>query len=152
MAKAYVLSNDYSHYEELKATYPESERPAALSDLLTEMEQARHLPFGYVQILVDENLQDKLMDYCQSHPEEILSLYKHLDQRFVAQMNDLFLQVLRAHARNASKRGAYQHVGQQLKAYAKACGKEKANLLRQELLRTYPRKPAFLEELNMLRF
>ena len=152
LAKQSVLSHSIAHYEELRSTYAESEWPAVLQELLTELAKKPLRSETYVSILARENLQDELMAHCRRYPAEILSLHRHFDQLYSAQVNDLFLLVLRSRANSASHRGAYRHVCQDLRTYAKACGKENAERLKQELQNTYRRRPAFLDELSSLRF
>ncbi len=152
LAHASILGDDCSRLEDLKTTYGQEEWPQALSDLLTEMEQTRHLSSCYLQIVISENLQDKLIAYCQRHPYEILRLYKHFDQRFAEQVGNLFVSVLRNQASSAQSRSHYKAVCHNLKEYSSVCGKEEAELLRRELQQAYPRKRAFQEELRLLRF
>lgn len=151
IARKHVLAGQFTLYADLRSTYADSEWPAALDGLLAEFESERFRSATYVKILIRENLQDKLLAHCRQNPEQIISLYSHFDQSYAAQVNDLFLTTLRAHAKLANSRSKYWRVCQELQTYRKACGAENAARLVQELQDTYRRRPAFLDELSRLR-
>ncbi len=150
LARMFVLDNEYDFYEELKNSYTAEEWGKILPELLAEMEAERYPSDTHVQILIRENLQDKLLEHCNRFPDKIFRLYRHFDPRYAAQINGLFLSALQKQAQSSDNRSNYRRVCENIKTYQKACGKKNADALIQELTAQYRRKPAFLEELSRL--
>ncbi|MHB1152943.1 MAG: SWIM zinc finger family protein [Eubacteriales bacterium] len=151
LARLFILDNRFEFYEELKNSYTDDEWTNILPELLEDMECMQYLPDVYEHILCIENFQEKLMYFCDRYPEKIFSLYRNFDKCYNEQINRLFITVIQDHAKIASDRSNYKSICKEIRVYKKACGKAKAAVLKHELIDSYRRKPAFLDELKKIK-
>ncbi len=151
LARLFILDNRFEFYEELKNSYSDDEWTNILPELLEDMECMQYLPGIYEHILCVENFQEKLMYYCDRYPDKIFSLYRSFDKCYSEQINRLFISVIQDHAKIASDRSNYKSICKEIRVYKKACGKAKAVVLKHELIDSYRRKSAFLDELKKIK-
>lgn len=150
LALELVNDGDYDYYGKLKALYPPSQWPAMLETILDEFQKRRYLPGIYVQILIEEDLPGHILGYCRREPAAILKLYEYLLPDYVDDVNALFRSYIERAAREADQRSKYKQICSLIKIYKKACGDLAARRIIEDMRRTYPRRPAFLDELGKI--
>ena len=150
LARGFVYAGEFHYYPKLKELYPPSQWPGILAAILTEFEKRSYLPDVYVQILIEENLVEHLLRYCQRNPAAILKLYEYLLPDYLNETRALFQAHIDRAAREADQRSKYKQVCAMIKTYKKACGELAARSMITELCRSYPRRPAFLDELGRI--
>jgi hypothetical protein len=151
LALMLTLGGDFSYYQKLKTLYLVEEWPDVLQNILEKLEKSSHKYGVYIQICIHEHLQEKLLAYCRENHSSAVELYPHLIPKFSDELNEIFMAYIRQEAIRASNRHEYKAVTGIIKHQVKACGKEKAKFIIAELLAAYPRRPAFIDELNKIK-
>jgi hypothetical protein len=149
VAHELAIQGDFTYYQKLKASY----EPKEWGQVYPDIHQALSLHSGYyantyTAALIEEREFDKLLAYVQKIPQRILDFYRQLLPLYQEQVYELFRQLILAGAANASSRSHYKNVCSHLRLLIKIGGKKIAADLVEQLLRQYPRKPAFRQELQ----
>jgi hypothetical protein len=152
LAKEFLLGNDYSYYEKLKKLYEPNEWPEELTDLLARFQKQNRLSETYLSIIKEEHLTTHILDYCNHQVSAITELYPYLKESHLDEINRLFNEYILKAAEEASDRKKYKRVTSIIKKYSKVCGAAQPIVLIDELKETYKRRPAFVDELNIVRF
>ena len=147
---AFLYKNDYTYYSRLKALYKQDEWKEILPVILETFEKQTYLPNAYIEILKEEKLNDKLIEYCKRNVSSIKNLYPQLVKDYFNEVNELFQSYIQLEAEQSNNRSKYQHVCSQIKLYKKVCGDDNAQLMIDQLKQKYPRRPAFLDELGRI--
>jgi hypothetical protein len=150
LATHFSLGGDFNYFLKLKALYHPGEWQPVLEGLLRKMESGKGGHKNYVQILIHEHLQERILNYCRKAHSEIKRLYPHLLPEYRDDVDALFLEYIRYCAKAASSRGAYHTVCEIISEYKKACGPAQADSIIAELREQHPRQPAFLDELKRI--
>ena len=103
---------------------------------------------AYVKILIAEGLKPRIMEYCRKNPRAVTELYEHIVPGYKDEVQKLFAELIRNNAARASNRAGYHDVCGIIKHFRKACGKTPASEIISELLETYKKRPAFVDELK----
>ena len=148
LARDFVLKGEFAYFKNLKALYEESEWHAILQDVLADLYNNKSWRM-YVDILVHEKLKLQLLDYCKSDYREIERLYLHLLPEYEKDVEEIFIELIRHRASNATTRSDYQKVCKSIHKYKGACGNN-ANAICEELAVQYSNRPAFLDELSKI--
>ncbi len=147
-----VLDGDYTFYLLVKETYASSEWSPIYESLMRKFDERGTGGTVYTQILISEQDTSRLLKYVSREPSRIEQYYRHLVPQHLAEVTALFLSHIRESAERSSNRSAYRGVCRIIIMLYKAGGRNEARKITQELLETYPRKPAFREELLSLQF
>jgi hypothetical protein len=142
--------NEYKDYERLKKLYGSDDWPAVFEKLLAELGKG-HSRGLYLTIITEEELEDRILDYAKAKPPSIIELYPYLIENHLSEVNSLFLKMIMRDAENASDRNNYKAVCKDIKKYKKACGETNSRKLIDELMSKFPRRPAFLDELQKIK-
>jgi len=118
-----------------------------LNELLSVLKNSRERNI-YVDILVHEKKKYHLLEYCETYISAVVKLYSHLLPEYIFEVEMLFLEYIRKEAERASERKGYGDVCEIIKHYKKACGSQKANEIKDELIQRYSKRPAFVDELR----
>ena len=143
-----LLNGDFDYYAKLKAAYRTDEWPCVLQEIL-EITEGKDQTGIYVNILIQEKLKTRLLEYCKKNIFSITLYYEHLLPEYKEDVGMIFVKLINERAARASERKAYKDVCGLIKQYKKACGNT-AYIIRDELEKTYNRRPAFLDELSKL--
>lgn len=146
----FLLRDEFEYYAKLKKLYEPNEWEKVLKQLIKTFEKQSQLPSAYVDILIEENMKAKLLEYCKSHISSIRNLYPHLVDDYFAEVNQMFVEFIERNAGQARDRKAYKHVCSLIKIYKQACGDSPAYTLIDQLKQKYKRRPAFVDELGKL--
>jgi polyhydroxyalkanoate synthesis regulator phasin len=141
---------EYKDYERLKNLYSTEEWQEVFEQLLTELGNG-HSRGLYLTIITEEKLEDRILEYATAKPSSIIELYPYLIDNHLSEVNNLFVDMIMYGAENASERRLYKQVCKDIKKYKKACGETNSRKLIEELMSKYPRRPAFLDELQKIK-
>jgi hypothetical protein len=150
LARAFVLDGEFEYYEKLKNLYTKAEWADVLAGLIEKLEKARDALKIYIDICIHERFLERLLAVCQKQPYYLTALYPHLVPQYAAELSPVFSASVRKSAGTADNRSNYQEVCKLIRHYMKACGKQDANKLIEELRETYRRRPAFIDELGKI--
>jgi hypothetical protein len=151
LAYELILSNDFSYYLKLKELYNRDEWEEILNTLLEVLEKDHYQSPVYLRVLKQENLTDRLLNYCSRYKSYISELYPYIIESHLDDVVRLFREYIESEARESSDRRGYKNVCKIIKTYKKACGVIHSHKLIGELIQTYPRRPAFVDELEKIR-
>lgn len=144
----FLYNNQFTYYYALKDSFPPEEWDRILTEILKTFEVMDYLPAAYVEILKEEKLLEKMLQYCQSYPQEIQALYPYLKDEFFDETDALYQQYIKAEASQASNRKKYWNVCQLIKTYQNIFGDLYTENLVHELKNNFHKRPAFLDELE----
>ncbi|GMO56296.1 MAG: hypothetical protein Ta2A_01400 [Treponemataceae bacterium] len=155
LAAQFTLQGDFDYFLKLKALYQSDKGQSAdwqsvLDDLLQTMESGKRYFNNYIEILIHEHLQERILKHCKKASAAIKRLYPHLLPEYLDDVDALLLQCIREDAKRASSREMYRSVCEIIRDYKKACGKTRAGSIIAELQEQHPRQPAFLDELRKI--
>ncbi|MDR1705843.1 MAG: SWIM zinc finger domain-containing protein, partial [Clostridiales bacterium] len=146
LAEEFLKGGSFEYYEKFKAIYTAGEWPGILNRLLDDLEKNPH--GAYTKILIQEDLKPRLLLYCHKYLNTLPQLYKHLLPDYKSEVGEMFKKIIAAQAGRASNRRDYKDVCGVIKHYGTACGKAAAKEIKLALMEKYPRRPAFIDELN----
>lgn len=148
LSEELVLSGDELYYQKLKALYSAAEWPAVLERLYEVLEGGDYIAPIYVHILIVERQTAKIAAYCRDHIYAITYLYRYLQPDYEKDVEAIFAAYIREEAANAADLNQYGKVCGLIRKYKKACGLEAARTIIAELKERYPRRTAFMRELE----
>jgi hypothetical protein len=146
LAEEFLKGGSFEHYKKLKSLYTADGWPGVLKRLLDDLEKNPH--GVYTKILIHEDLKPRLLSYCQKYLQTLTQLYEHLLPDYKSEVGEMFKKIIDAQAGRASNRRDYKDVCGVIKHYGTACGKAAAKEIKLTLMEKYPRRPAFIDELN----
>jgi len=149
LAYEFVLDGKFEYFLKLKKLYRFDEWEKILQNLLSVLKNSRSQNI-YVDILVHEEKKQLLLEYCEKYMSAVVKLYSHLLPEYIFEVEMIFLEYIRKEAGSASDRKGYNSVCEIIKHLNKACGSQKANELKTELLQKYAKRPAFVDELKKI--
>ena len=150
LAMEFVLNGDCEYFKKLKALYADDEWPNVLQNILEQAKDNNRNDI-YAKIVIHENLKLRLLEYCKKNIHTIVAHYMHLLPDYQNDISMIFVKYITECAEHADNRRRYHEIGKLIKLHKKACGNAEAYALRDELTAKYPRRPAFLDELNKIK-
>ncbi|PFT73938.1 hypothetical protein COK81_31175, partial [Bacillus thuringiensis] len=147
---AFVLEDDFSYYEKLKALYDPSSWLEIREHILATFESTSYRSYMYESILLLERLLDKLVVYCQKHPATILHLYESLLPDYPSETHQIFITHLQNLAQVAQNRKMYNNICQIIQTYRRVGDEKLVQTFIEQLKQTYHNRPAFLDELGKI--
>jgi hypothetical protein len=151
LALEFVYGNKDEFYSILKDLYTDEEWKHVLGEIVETFEKMSYQPEIYVNMLIVENLDSNLLDYCRKHKSRIVSLYQHLLEKYPDEVNEIFKEYIENTANEANERRKYKEVCKIISTYKQACGTKKADELVVGLKKQHIRRPAFLDELEKVK-
>ncbi len=151
LAYGFIMKGEFTYYTKLKNLYPAEQWQIILENILNEFEKSTYQREVYIQILIEENLTERILHYCQRNPQSVIQLHKYLVKDYMGELNDLFVTLIRTTAKEVSNRSGYKKVCGVIKLYQKVCGDISAHRIISEMKQSYPRRPAFLDELAKIK-
>lgn len=148
LARAFLLDGDFKYYAWLKQSYTTAEWADALAPLLVDLETKRFGGRVYEQVLIAEELWDKLMTHVERTPARIFDLRGHLADRYADRVDAAFHSAIIDIATRAADRSAYYDLCLRIQVYGSVCGQRAADKIIRQLREKYPRKRAFMDELT----
>lgn len=147
----FVYGNKYEYYKKLKELYQAGEWEVVLQKILATFEKQKYLPSTYLEILKQENLTEKILNYCKRNPSSINELSGYLLQDYEDEVNNLYIRYIELEAEKSTDRKQYQKVCSIIKQYEKIAGTIRVQKLINTLTQKYRRRPAFIDELEKIK-
>ncbi|MEG0386306.1 MAG: SWIM zinc finger family protein [Solibacillus sp.] len=148
LAVQLLLSGDYNYYGEFKLLHSDQQWPQTLEQLLNQLQKASS-PL-YAKIIVQEQLPARILAYCKEQPVRVERYYSHINEHYYEEVCALFIDTINTNAKDVSDRKGYQEVCHSIKIMRAAGYIFEASQLITDLLQTYPKRRAFVDELQML--
>ena len=92
-----------------------------------------------------------MLHFCSRNLHTISDQAKWLLKEFPNETRDLYRQWLFEKAKDASNRSNYRQVCRKIQAYQKLFGDEYTSLIVETLVTSYPKRTAFLDELQKIK-
>ena len=144
----FLLSGDLKHLPKLKALYAKDGWDRALRPILDALRTK--LPQVYADVLAHENMQEELLKFCTEDKKSIRRYHAQLAGRYKKEVCGIFLNLIKEAAEPVGSRYQYQDVCNIIKEYGKVCNAD-VDALRNELIVTYSKRPAFKDELRKMK-
>ena len=145
------FKGNMAYYEKLKDLLQrQSQWELSYKPLLKACEENLH-ERQYMHILSQEREGALLLKLVQKHVSTVFTYGKELSQTHREEVKQLFLQQLKESAELANNRKFYQALCQKINIFSEAGYPHEAVDLINEFNQRYARKPAFVDELRMLR-
>jgi hypothetical protein len=129
--------------------YWEDEWPGVLENLLSILKSKRAYSV-YTTILKQENLFSLMLIFCTENLHELPQHVQWLKTKYPKETKDLYLQWLFEQANNATNRSNYRKVCREIQSFKKLFGDEATAVLVETLLKKYPYRTAFQDELGKI--
>ncbi|NRG45968.1 hypothetical protein HRF87_14555 [Bacillus sp. CRN 9] len=147
----FVLEGRSEMYQSLKELYKAREWKEKLEHLLNQLEQMNYIPAVYENILIEENLQERMLAYCDKDASKIKVLYPYIIDSYQGEVNQLFTRHIYEQADFARERKEYRGVCQIIKDYKKLFGSDYSKVMIHDLKVINRRRPAFVDELSKIK-
>jgi hypothetical protein len=147
----FLYKNEFSYYAKLKELYKPNEWERIEQDILIYFEKQSYIQSAYVDILLVEKLYGKLLEYCRRDISSIVYYYQYLLNDYFDEVNDIFKQYIERIAEQASDRKKYKSVCKVIKTYKKVFGDIRGKIIISQLIQSYNRRPAFVDELGKIK-
>ncbi|MBW9235140.1 hypothetical protein JQK62_23560, partial [Leptospira santarosai] len=133
----------------MKQLYPSDQWQDVLENLLSILSNKKK-DSTYVFILRQECLYERMLDYCRDNLHAIQQHAQWLNTEFPTETKVLYAQWLHTQAESASARPKYRQVCREIKTFKNLFGNDDTSLLVETLKLKYPKRTAFLDELNKI--
>lgn len=148
LAYQFLAGGDFDYYDWLKKSYSKEEWAGELDRLLAEMEAKLYGHRIYEQVLLAEQLWDRLMAHIEHMPSRVFSLYAHVANRYPERVDAAFYQEIIDMAQRSSDRSAYRELCARILTYGTVCGRASGERIVKQFREVYRRKPAMMDELR----
>ncbi|MGM9950830.1 MAG: SWIM zinc finger domain-containing protein [Lysinibacillus sp.] len=148
LAHELIRAGKTDYLAQLKALYSPEEWPLERDNLLNDVKKVNN-PV-YATLIVEERQTARILDYCKEYPARVETYYSHIYRDYYEETCSLFIDVITKAADFSSDRKAYQGVCRSIQTMRKAGYKVEANNLIEDLLQTYPKRRAFVDELKKI--
>lgn len=147
LAMHLVINGDYDYYPEVKILHADN-WATTLESLLNTLHKEESYLYG--KIIVEENQYKRILAYCQDEPMLIESYYTHIRAHYYEDVCALFIEYIETSAKQASDRTRYKDVCRIIKTMHEAGYQVESSHLINDLMQTYARRPAFVDELQKI--
>ena len=150
LAKELFLDGDFAFYRDLKELAADPEQ------LYIELKQDVQNGTGwkaaslFQSLIKEENDLSEMLMFVQKNPGYIEEYADKLIGQYEDEIQKIYKNSIESAASRASNRKGYQSICQMIRRYGKLIGKQHRQTIVDELRNSYPRKPAFLDELSKL--
>lgn len=152
LAADFAAEGDFGYYLKWKQTYEPAEWKTVYPRLLERLESGRGTHRDvYTRILVEEEENERLLAYVRERPTEVERFYPQLVDEYAEDVYRLFADVIARAASVAGTRKDYQRVCGTIRTLVRAGGRATAGVVVRTLLQQYARRPAFCEELRLVK-
>ncbi|WP_191559714.1 SWIM zinc finger family protein [Metabacillus idriensis] len=142
---------DLNYFFKLKDLYTEKEWPSVLDEILSGFDRKGSESEAYLKIIIEENQQERILQYCFKSPRTIGNLFAYIIDTYPDEVNSIFSDYILKYAAVTSNRNEYKKVCKEIKTYKKACGADNARSIIEDLKLKYKQRPAFLDELSKIK-
>jgi len=149
LSEKFLLEGEIAYYDAYLDSFPLSGHDAAANAILMKFEQKRLVNDTYIDILIREKKQEKLMALCEQRSSRIETLYPFLVDAFRERVNECFKRDIREYAAQTIDRRGYRRVCDIIKTFRNVFPQDSLYLIK-ELIINYSRRPAMVDELKKL--
>ncbi|MGE7675200.1 hypothetical protein ACQKMV_16735 [Lysinibacillus sp. NPDC094403] len=146
LALELLQKGEYDYYKEFKALHSTEQWPEVLEELLKSLANS-HL---YVRIIVEEQQTKRILDYCKEKPSQIEHYHQYIKEQYYEEVCALFIDAIAIDAQSSTNRKKYKSICRSINVMRNAGYAVEAERLIADLLQTYPKRPAFIEELKSI--
>ncbi|MFJ8100655.1 SWIM zinc finger family protein [Lysinibacillus sp. NPDC096212] len=146
LALTLLQQGDYDFYKEFKALHSTEQWPEVLEELLNSLTNSQL----YARLIVEEQQSKRILDYCKEYPTRIEDYYQFIKEQYYEEVCALFIDAVTIDAQSSANRKNYKDVCRSINIMRKAGYTVEAERLITDLLQTYPKRPAFIEELKSI--
>jgi len=152
LAKELLHQGEYEYYDELKAL-DGGDPHEFYKNMVAELKQSKGWGAKeiYLRLIAEHHDVAEMMDYVRINPTMIEHYASGLLPHYTEEVSQLYHAYIMNMAASASNRSNYYKVCQTIKRYKKLVGKEASASLIAELEAKYPKRTAFLDELNRIK-
>lgn len=153
MARALLMeSGELKYYLLIKDTVPEGNWPRTLESLREELKRSSQTRFALPEIYAREEKWEALLEHALEYGETTLARYRDaLEPRFPEQVSSAYEQIVYAMLERTSDRGTYAEAAGYLRRMTAMGYGEQVNKIIDDLIGTYRRRRAMVEELEAVR-
>lgn len=144
----FILQGRLEYYNELKFLYSTDEWTDQVVLILELLKDEKDLIRKYLDILVIENKQELMLEYCLDNPQYMIYVYNDLCLDNQNKLHESFEKYILEIAQKSTARNEYKFICTLLAELEKKCNKPFADKIIIKLQQEYSRKSAFVEELN----
>lgn len=142
LALELLQKGEYDFYKECKALHATEQWPEVLEELLNSLTNSNI----YARLIVEEQQSKRILDYCKEYPTRIDHYYQFIKEQYYEEVCALFIDAITIDAPSSTNRKNYKDVCRSINVMRKAGYTVEAGRLITDLLQTYPKRPAFIEE------
>ena len=149
LAMSFILSGSIEYYHELKSTYNASKWPDVYPGIILALEEKQRMTQPvYTEILIEEGEKEKLLEYVKKNVSRVRQYYRYLVPEYSDIVYKMFRQYIEYCAEMADSRNKYKGVCAIIRDLKKAGGRTQTAEIKEMLIKKYPRKKAFQDELS----
>jgi hypothetical protein len=148
MSKAFLRDGRLEYFEDFMSCHPPEDHERIVLSLLDDMEKEGCIDAAYEGILIQRDLKERMLTYCQGDPTRIFRFHDYLGEACDETIDELFIRGIEKRAYDAKTIDAYEDVLRDLDLYGKRCGDGKRQILVDRLIETMKRRPAFVDRLK----
>jgi hypothetical protein len=145
----FVDSHEWQYFTELKKRIPSRDWSAVRKDLINRLQRSqRHDPHTIAEVYKREGMLDDLCRLIQQEQYLLLDYYKWLGPKYKNELVPLFRKMIYDGIEYAGGRSQYQEKADLLYKMKDIKASKEAEAIVNDLLATYPLRPAMREELR----
>mgnify|MGYP001017603877 CR=1 FL=1 len=151
LAKELLFAGNFEYYSELKELVT-WDKTVFYNNLIQELKKDKGWRGRdiYLKIIEEENDLDEIMEFVRENPGHIEEYARKLTDHFTDEVIEIYKKYIKSEAGSSSNRKEYQKVCGILKSYKRIVGKTNQDVLKNELIVLYKKRPAFVDELSKI--
>ncbi|MFB5763628.1 hypothetical protein [Paenibacillus medicaginis] len=151
LAKELLLDGDYAYYHELESLF-EGDKEDLYRSILPELKETDKWRTRdvYLRLISEKNDLAEMLAYVKANPYVIEEYASRLSAEYCEEVEQIYSNQIYKDAAAAANRKQYRSTCSMLKRYKKIFGQENQAAIIAQLKTQYNRRPAFLDELEML--
>lgn len=151
LAFQFLMMGKYDYYNELKRL--EKNHEALYQRVKEDFKQTNSWKAeeAFLKIMLEEEDTEELLAYVQKNPYYVTRFSEVLYPNYPEKVEEAYETVIKEQAQQASNRKEYKKVCRLIQKYGFQTKDQNKDPIIEELIDTYPNKPAFLDELKKIK-
>lgn len=152
LAKELFINGDFEYYKELKELHKDDEE-IFYNNIKEELKKHKGWRSRdmYIKLITLENDLAEIMGFVTKNPDFIEKYADRLVNKYQDQVMEIYERNIMLKASLSSKRKQYKEVCRMIMRYKKIAGKNRVEKVVNELIMSYKRRPAFVDELRKIK-
>ena len=152
LGKELLLKGNYKYYEDLKE-FHKDDHQAFYKEIVNEFKNIKNMErsHAYLSIIVEENDSREILEFIKKDHYYIENYIEYVIDDFKDEAEELYKEWILDKSKQSRNRNMYKNVCSSIKRFNKLLGKDGALKIKNELLDTYKRRPAFIDELQKIK-